>query len=202
MKRRALLIPILSFALLVSCGDDKKSDSTTADTAADTSADTTTADSTADTTADTTADPTTTVVDPAAARIATAEEIAGTYTGEWTNTTFGSTGTINATFTVDAITAIASLSMDLGGNVFGSPDPDALTAEFDLNGEGPYAGTSELFGDYTVEYSAGHLKFTAPAVPGVGNLEMTIEGDFADGAFSGTYTIVGLAEGTFEANRV
>lgn len=46
-----------------------------------------------------------------------------------------------------------------------------------------------------------HLSFTAAAIPGVGNREMTLEGDFVDGAFSGTYTIVGLAEGTFEASR-
>lgn len=180
----------------MSCGDDKKSESTTAETTADT-----TADTSSSTAADTSADATTTTVDAVTERIRAADEIAGTYTGEWTNTTFGSTGTINATFSVDASTAIASLTMDLGGNVFGSPDPDPLAAEFDLHGEGPYAGTNELFGDYTIEYSDGHFSFTAPSVPGVGNLEMTIEGDFVDGTFSGTYTIVGLAEGTFEATR-
>ena len=194
MKTRVLLIPVVAL-VLASCGDDKKSDSTTADTAA---ADTSVADTTP------AEQPTTTVVvveDPVAARVATAQEIAGTYTGEWHNTTFASNGSIDATFTVDATTATATLTMDLGGNVFGAPDPQPLTAEFDLNGEGPYTGTNDVFGDFTVSYSDGHLSFEAAAVPGVGGKKMTLDGDFADGGFTGTYTIVDLAEGTFEATR-
>ncbi len=196
MKSRALLIPLVALAGVVfgtaSCGDDKKSsDSTTADTASE---DTSAADTTA------AAEPTTTV-DPVAARVVTAQEIAGTYTGTWTNTTFGSTGSIDATFAVDAATAVATLTMDLGGNVFGSPDPQPLEASFDLNGEGPYTGTNDLFGDFTISYSGGHLTFEAAAVPGVGGKKMTMDGDFAASGFTGTYTIVDLAEGTFEATR-
>lgn len=193
MKTRALLIPVVAL-VLASCGDDKKS----ADTSA---ADTSTADTAAPDT--TVADATTTVApaDPVAERVAAAEELAGTYTGVWNNTTFGSTGSIDATFTVDTATAVATLTLDLGGNVFGAPDPDPVVAEFDLNGEGPYTGTSALFGDYTISYSGGQLTFEAAAVPGVGGRKMTMEGDFAAGSFSGTYTIVDLAEGTFEATR-
>ena len=193
MKARALLIAVVAL-VLASCGDDKK----TVDTGA---VDTTTADSAAPDTS--VADATTTVaeVDPVAERVAAAEEIEGTYTGEWQNTTFGSVGSIDATFAVDPATAVATLTMDLGGNVFGSPDPDPVLAEFDLNGEGPYNGTSELFGDYTISYSDGHLTFEAASVPGVGGKKMTLDGDFAAGGFSGTYTIVDLAEGTFEATR-
>ena len=195
MKFRALLIPAVALAVVVfgtaSCGDDKKSDNTTADTAAED----TTADSTADTTADTTA------VDPLAERVATAQEIAGSYVGTWVNTTFGSTGTISALVGVDAATAVLTISLDIGGTAFGGPDPAPLVSNIDLNGEGPFAGSDPLFGDFTIEYSAGHLIFTAPAVPGLGGKTMIVEGDFADGTFSGTYTIPTLADGTFETAR-
>jgi hypothetical protein len=195
MKARVLLIPVALVVVvfgLASCGDDKKTDSTTADTAA---ADTSVPDTTP------AEEPTTTVVDPVVARVAAAQEIAGTYTGEWHNTTFNSNGAINATVAVDAATATVTISMDLGGNVFGSPDPAPLTTNIDLNSDGPFAGTDPLFGDFTIDYSAGHLTFTAPAVPGLGGKTMTVEGDFAGDSFAGTYTIVDLAEGTFESTR-
>ena len=193
MKFRALLIPVVALAVFgtTSCGDDKKSDNTTADTASE------------NTTADTSAgdQPTTTVADPVAARVATAQEIAGTYSGTWTNTTFGSTGAISATVAVDAAAATLTISLDIGGNVFGGPDPAPLTSNIDLNSEGPFAGTDPLFGDFTIDYSAGHLVFTAPAVPNLGGKTLTVEGDFADGSFAGTYTIPTLADGTFETAR-
>ncbi len=189
MKFRALLIPVVAL-VLASCGDDKKSDNTTADTASE--------NTTANTTAATTVD---TVADPLAARVATAQEISGAYTGTWTNTTFGSTGTISALVGVDATTAVLTISLDIGGTAFGAPDPAPLISNIDLNGEGPFAGTDPLFGDFTIEYSAGHLIFTAPAVPNLGGKTMIVEGDFADGTFSGTYTIPTLADGTFETTR-
>ncbi len=191
MKIRALLIPIAAFAL-VSCGDDK---SKTSDTAADT------ASAATDAAPTTVGEPTLTTVDPIAARVATAQAISGTYTGQWHNTTFNSNGSISATVTVDATTASATISMDLGGNVFGGSDPAPLTAVIDLNGSGPFAGSDPLFGDFTIEYSDGHLTFTAPAVPGLGGKTMTVDGDFAGDSFSGTYAIVDLAEGAFEASR-
>ena len=197
MKSRVLLIPIVAFAF-VGCSDDKsQTNNTTADASADTSANT----STGTDAVTTTAQPTTTIVDEVAVRVAAAEELAGTYAGEWNNTTFASSGSIDATFAVDSATAIATMTLSLGGNVFGSAHPDPLTANFDLNAEGPYSGTNDLFGDFTIIYSGGHLSFEAPAVPGVGGKKMTLEGDFTDGSFSGTYTIVELAEGTFEATR-
>jgi hypothetical protein len=103
---------------------------------------------------------------------------------------------------VDAATAVGTLTLDLGGNVFGATDPAPLVADFDLSEEGPYGGTNDVFGDFTIEVdAAGHLTLTAPAVPGVGDRTMTIEGDFTNDGFTGTYTIVGLAEGTFAATR-
>ncbi|MBI4884034.1 MAG: hypothetical protein HY826_08270 [Actinobacteria bacterium] len=196
MKIRVLFVLAVTM-VVASCSDDKSgTDDSTPDSVAPT---TTVAPATV---APTTGAPTTTTPDPVALRVAVAEEIAGTYVGEWSNTTFGSTGSIDAQFSVDAANATASLTMDLGGNVFGASNPDPFVAEFDLNEAGPYAGTNAVFGEFTVTLDeAFHLKLTAVAVPGVGGKQMIVEGDFADGAFSGTYEIVGLAVGTFEAAR-
>jgi hypothetical protein len=190
MRRGALTL--LSLALVVAaCGDDA---STT--TAAVTTAAPTTTAAVATTAASTTS------LDEVAARVAAATGYAGSYTGEWVNTTFGSNGAIAVEFGVDAATALATLVLDLGGNVFGAADPAPLQAEFDLNAAGPYSGNDPLFGDYTIEIDdAGHLTVVAPAVPGVGGLELTLEGDFTAGEFVGTYVIAGLAEGTFVATR-
>lgn len=186
--------PVIAIAMLVlvaaACGDDDTTTTSTAGT-------TTTA-----TTATTTTVAVTTTADAGAERAAAAAELAGTYTGEWKNTTFGSTGQIEATLDVDVAARFAILTLDLGGFVFGGSDPDPLVVEFDLVAAGPYAGSNDLFGDFTVDFDeSGHLTITAPAVPGVGGLPMTMEGDLIDGAFTGTYTIEGLAEGTFTATR-
>lgn len=190
MNRKVLTLAVVALAL-AGCGDDKKSSDTTAVSAPETTA----------APATTAAEATTTTVDEVAARVAAAEALAGAYSGEWNNTTFGSVGSIAATLAVDAATATATLTIDLGGNVFGAADPDPLTAEFDLTMEGPYTGTNELFGDFTITYENGQLMFDAPAVPGVGGRQMLLTGTFVDGTFSGTYTIVDLADGTFTATR-
>ncbi len=143
----------------------------------------------------------TTTVDEVAARVAAAAALAGDYTGEWHNLTFGSTGGIAAGFTVDEAGATASLTLDLGGNVFGAADPDPFTIDFDLTAGEPYAGTSDLLGDYTVAVQPdGHVVITAPQVPGLG-LEAIFEADIVDGAVVGTYDIPGLANGEFTATR-
>ncbi|HAX82373.1 MAG TPA: hypothetical protein DCY40_07400 [Actinobacteria bacterium] len=190
MRRGALTV--LSLILIAgSCGDDSSGTTATVTTAAPTT-----------TAAVVTTAATTTSLDEVAARVAAATDYAGTYAGEWHNTTFDSSGTIAVDFGVDPATARATLVLDLGGNVFGAADPDPLHAEFDLTAAGPYAGNDPLFGDYTVAIDgAGHLTVIAPAVPGAGGLELTLEGDFADGEFTGAYVIAGLAEGTFTASR-
>lgn len=190
MRRGAFII--LSLVLIATaCGDDSSGTSAAVTTVAPTT-----------TEAVVTTAATTTSLDEVAARVAAASAYAGAYTGEWHNTTFWSTGSIAIDFVVDPATARATLMLDLGGSVFGAADPDPLHAEFDLTAAGPYAGTDPLFGDYTVAIDgAGHLTVVAPAVPGVGGRELTLEGDFAAGTFDGTYEIAGLAEGTFTATR-
>ena len=190
MRRFALLALFVLTA--AACGDDDAATTTTAAATTTTAAVTTTA-------------ATTTTVDAAAERVAAAQGYAGTYAGEWTNTTFGSSGAVEVVFGVAAATATASLSLDLGGSVFGGGDPDPVVVDFDLTAGGPYAGTSDLFGDFTVEVDAdGHLVMTAPAVPGLGGMTMVTEGDFTADGFAATYLITNpagstFAEGTMEA---
>lgn len=190
--------PVLAVAALVAfvgCSDDNGDSAATAATTAMT-----------DAVAATSAVATTTATTPATAavpeQVAEAQRLAGTYTGEWTNTTFGSVGTLQAEVTVDAEAATATISLDVGGNAFGSPDPALVITEIDLTQSGPISGTNDLLGEFTVSLdTSGHLTFVAVAVPGVGGKEMTIEADLADGMFTGSYTITGLAEGTFTATR-
>lgn len=191
MRRLAIAIAMLT-AVVTACGDD----ATTSTTAVVTTAVTTTTAA-----ATTTSAVTTTVADAGAERAAALAAIAGTYTGAWNNTTFGSTGPIAASLDVDVEARFAVLSLDLGGFVFGGPDPDPLVVEFDLLVAGPYPGSNALFGEFTMDLVDGHLTMIAPAVPGVGGREMVLEGDLAGDSFAGTYTIDGLADGTFIAQR-
>jgi hypothetical protein len=191
--------PVLAAAALVAlvgCSDDNGDSGATA-------ASTPVTDAVAATSAvATTAAATTPATAAVPEQVAEAQRLAGTYTGEWTNTTFWSVGTLQAEVTVDAEAATATISLDVGGNAFGSPDPALVITEIDLTQSGPISGTNDLLGDFTVSLdTAGHLTFVAAAVPGVGGKEMTIEADLADGMFTGTYTITGLAEGTFTATR-
>jgi hypothetical protein len=195
MRRVALCIVLALMA--VACGDDSSTTGGPTTTAAST---TTTAAPGTTAAPATTAAPTTTA-DAVAARVAAAAALAGVYTGEWHNNTFGSTGAIDAALTVDEAAATAELTVDLGGNVFGASDPDPFTVAFDLSAGGPYAGSNDLLGEFTVEVEAdGHVVITAPAVPGLG-LEVIMEADIADGVVTGTYDIPGLAEGVFDATR-
>ena len=81
MRKIATLTVVLALAA-AACGDDD----TTSTTASGTTAATSTSIATTTTVA------ATTTVDATAARVTAAMEYAGTYSGEWNNTTFGSSG--------------------------------------------------------------------------------------------------------------
>ncbi len=95
---------------------------------------------------------------------------------------------------------MAVITVDLGGNVFGGSDPDPFSWEVLLM-TGSVTGGEELLGEKTTVETdeSGHFVLTADSVPGLGDLSITIEGDASPDGFTGTYTIPGLAEGTFKA---
>ena len=202
MRRIAALLFALAL-VVAACGDDDGGAEETTTTTAAAETTTTTAAETTTTTAapttTTTAAPTTTAAaNPA---LAAALALEGTYEGEWNNTTFGSTGPIELTIEVDEEAQVALLTLDLGGNVFGASDPDPVEYEVDLTADfEDYEVTDDVFGESTVEVGVdGHFVFESEAVPGLGGLPMTIEGDMTAEGVTGTYVIPDLAEGTFEA---
>jgi len=196
--RRTLALLVAMILVLVACGDD---DADTGETSAETTAPATeaTAAETTTTIADTTTTAAPATTEAANASLEAAAALEGTYTGEWVNTTFGSTGPIELTIEVDEAAQFAILTLDLGGTVFGGSDPDPVVYEVDLVGSpSDFDNSDDLFGDSSATFDAdGGFSLTAPSVPGVGGLEMTIEGQFTETGAEGTYTITGLADGTF-----
>lgn len=84
----------------------------------------------------------------------------GNWLGQWTNTTFGSTGAITATLSIDMATLEATLLLDVDGPVFGTQDPmpftvvsplgsTSITVDYDAPLHGPVRLTLEP-GDFTV----------------------------------------------------
>ncbi|HSG79984.1 MAG TPA: hypothetical protein VLD62_10425, partial [Acidimicrobiia bacterium] len=151
------------------------------------------ATTTAAPTTTTTAAPTTTA-DPAAAarvaRISTAAALAGTWEGEWRNTTFGSDGPIDAEVTVNVEAAFALMTVDLGGFVFGADDPEPATIEFDLVVPSPYETRFGVFGRVETDIAAdGSFTMVAADVPGDRIASMVVEGQITPTSLTATYTI-------------
>lgn len=192
MRRCAALL----FALVLvaaACGDDDDAGSTTLPqpTTATLAPPTTEAatSSTAASTTTTAAAPVTTRQESDALSEA-ALAFAGGWVGQWNNTTFGSTGSVDAFFDVFVDDELAVITLDLGGFVFGGPDPDPVVLEFDLSASAPFEGSYELFGDSTIEIGPdGLVTMTAHAVPGLDGLILVAEGTPDPAGYQMTYTI-------------
>jgi hypothetical protein len=199
--RRIITIAMALALLAAACGDDDTATTSTAGATTTTAAAATTTTAGADTT-------TTAGDDGTAARVAAAQELEGEYEGEWNNTTFGSSGPVSATITVNADAAFALFSLDLGGNVFGAADPDAFLVEVDLTQEGPYEFTTDLMGDseFTMDED-GTVMFTAFSIDQLTGASMEVEGTVTAAGWDLVYTIFSptgsvFAEGTVEASPV
>jgi hypothetical protein len=123
---------------------------------------------------------------------------AGSFTGTWTNTTFSSTGGVSLTNAVDVPSNTATVTIDLGGGVFGGSDPapETFTAPMTPNGF-QVTTTSTLFGDWTLTITPdGALSIRAPNVPSAFIATFSMDGTFTPGSgYSGTYE-VGFPTGT------
>ncbi|MEX0827285.1 MAG: hypothetical protein WD184_11100 [Acidimicrobiia bacterium] len=189
--------------LAAGCGDDDTASTTTSAPPATT----TTTAAPATTTTGAPATTTSAAVDPTAERVAAAQELEGDYEGEWNNTTFGSTGPVDASIVVDPDAAVAQFTLDLGGNVFGFPDPDPFTVEIDLSQEGPYQFTNELLGDGEFTIADGIVFFTAFSIDQLTGASMEVEGTVNSSGWDLFYKILTpagstFAEGTIEATPV
>jgi hypothetical protein len=101
--------------------------------------------------------------------IAAVEALVGHYQGTWTNTTFGSTGTIDMTIALDAATRTATVTSTLTGNVFGAPAPPPQSVQVPLDASDPLKPvtvTSPVFGSVTVAAQAdGSIVIDAANLP-------------------------------------
>jgi hypothetical protein len=141
-----------------------------------------------------------------ALRIAGAALLAGEWSGEWNNTTFGSSGPIEATITVNTGAGFLLANLDVGGFVFGQEDPDPQTFELDLVVGPPYDMRSGLLGEIDIELADdGSFTLVADNVAAERIAKMTITGQITPTSFSADYTIEfedgSGAEGTIEVNK-
>jgi len=141
-----------------------------------------------------------------ALRIAAAALLAGDWSGEWVNTTFGSTGPIEVTVTVDTEVGFLLADTDIGGNVFGQSDPEPRTFELDLVTGPPYSRRSGLLGEFSLDIEEdGSFVLVADDVSAEGIAKMSITGTLGPASFSATYIIEfdggGGAEGTIEVAK-
>lgn len=134
---------------------------------------------------------------------------AGTYTGSWTNTTFGSTGDAGMTMTVSEAGDV-TMEWDLGGGVFGVGDPDGENQTLNVaDMVGGRTVTTALFGDMGVTVSADFVTITLDAenVPTSGIQAFRATATWSDdGTIAGIYVVEfdgggAPAEGTFEMTR-
>jgi hypothetical protein len=78
----------------------------------------------------------------------------GRYSGTWNNTTFGTSGPVTADVKVDRTSGTVSLTLTLGGNVFGAPPPPQETFTIKPDpAQSTFTGRSATFGDVTASFA-------------------------------------------------
>ncbi|MEX2322917.1 MAG: hypothetical protein WEA29_04010 [Acidimicrobiia bacterium] len=186
---RRIIVLIACMGLIAACGGSDAEETTTTGAAPTTTvAGATTTEGEA---------PATTM-DEAAGRVAMAEALEGEYAGEWNNLTFDSTGAAEGVVAVDG--TLVTVTLMLGGNVFGVGSPDPVVLEFDLSEPPPYTTESELFGEATIDIDeAGVLDFEAASITSLGGMSLLVEGTVTAEGFDVVYRIV-QGDGTEFAN--
>jgi hypothetical protein len=112
----------------------------------------------------------------------------GAWSGTWSNTTFASSGSAAMTVTQDSTAKTVTMTVDLGGNVFGMGDPAAQVIDASYTNTQATASTSTaLFGAITMSVgptgaisgtahpaSFDHLTFTGTLAATTLSLDFTI----------------------------
>ena len=114
-------------------------------------------------------------------------QVLGTYTGSWTNQTFGSTGSAGIQI-LDTAAGVITVSAQLGGNVFGA-GPTSFTLPVNLQA-GNTVSAATAFGPLTATVSQnlgiqGGIAFN----PGGPISAMTFTGSLASGVIHVNYTV-------------
>jgi hypothetical protein len=185
--RRSLVASLFVVVIAVACSSSPSASSPT--TAATSAAAATAAPTAALTAAPSTARPATTAPGPAF------ED--ATFTGPWTNTTFGSTGTATMAVKVDRTAFTLGLTITLTGNVFGSPAPAPETFSLPITASGAtFSGKSKTFGDVTASLKTdGTITFKGENVPGGRVKTIDGAGTWTTQAINLTYNVA-LSDGS------
>lgn len=129
----------------------------------------------------------------------------GTYSGSWTNMTFGSSGAATITLSQQADTV--SMTIDLDGNVFGGSNPAAETFSGTSTASGvSYSGPSSLFGDVTLWSDPyGRVQGFGTGIPAAGIDSVIFSGAISPDTIALAYTVLfsggGSADGILAAGR-
>lgn len=126
----------------------------------------------------------------------------GQWSGDWNNTTFGSTGTVTLTITVND-DGTADFTLDVDGQVFGAADPPAMTFSGTYDADGAHIAVTgdALFGDVTIDATADGaftldaINIPAPGIAGFSALG-TATPDGVDMTYIVTFDDGTTAEGT------
>ena len=130
----------------------------------------------------------------------------GNWVGQWVNTSFGSTGAITATLTMDLATLEAILLIDVDGTVLGAPDPMPTTIV------APIGSTSievdydaPLHGPIRLTLVPGAFDVASVTVPAQGIGAWTYTGTNTDTTHTATFTVTfsggGGAQGTVNVQK-
>jgi hypothetical protein len=105
----------------------------------------------------------------------------GNWSGQWTNTTFGTSGTATMTFNADTVAETYQITADLNGSVFGQPDPEPLSFN------GPYSATGSTV--ITIPSPFGNAQVTITQTGQItGSVTSVTIGNITRLDFSGTAT--------------
>ncbi len=210
--RIALLLLVLVAA---ACGDDDAATTTAAPTtteAATTTAAPVTTEAATTTAAPTTTEAATTTADPLASLAADLAEYSGDFTGQWVNTTFNTEGPIEGMIEVDAEAMTLTITIDIGGFVFGAfdPDPETFTislTDITITADGITLGgvASESFGAMDLGFTDDGIDMYGDDVPDAGIATIRVTGPVTPEGADLTYVIEfeggGSAEGTVHMER-
>ncbi|MBL8087162.1 MAG: hypothetical protein JNM85_03710 [Chthonomonas sp.] len=115
----------------------------------------------------------------------------GSWTGNWNNLTYSTTGPASMTFGANTTTKAANWTMDLDGNVFGGPNPpaDNLVGSY-TDSALSVTGSSPTFGtlSFTVDKN-GNVTGGSTTVPGGFVQSITYSGTITPTSMNLTYVI-------------
>lgn len=135
----------------------------------------------------------------------------GNWNGQWTNTTFNSTGAAHLEVTADTEQKTVQFVIDVDGNVLGGSDPDPITLGGTYNDAGiTIESTINTFGDLTLTIDAeGNINGTAVNVPNQYIEKIDFNGTATPETITINYTVTftadaggGTAAGIFTLNKV